>query len=238
MGCRSVPVRHLLDNYDAPWLGIPRRGSGSGRGAASNARQRLGQVETQRDQPPRPRCPTARAVNSNHRTGVQQSKGISPGPLNGRPAAGGAASNSNRRAGPGTESCVKSAWSGPRCLRRATSNPQRQHPSWGLWGERIIPTVNPGNRESCPQDFYGWKPWKIQTTQALSQAPGRKKTPCSTPPEIFPKLLTGTAASGPFTCATGPASGRATPTPRAFLIQPGPCQAVASGSPTPAAFSF
>ena len=186
-------------------VGVP---AGAPPAVPVNASARAGTV---RDQPRRTRCPTTGAVNSESPDRCPATGGISPGPLNGRPAAGGL-KHSDRRAGPETESCVESAWSGPRCLRRATSNPQRQHPSWGLWGERIIPTVNPGNRESCPQDFYGRKPWKIQTTQPLSQAPGRKKTPCTTPPAIFPKLAASTATASPSTCASVAGTVRARPT--------------------------
>ena len=181
-----------------------RRGFGFRPGRRQQCRQRLGQGGNGAG-------PTAASPVSDDRSGqLRPTDGcpatgrVSSQPLNRCPAAGGTASNSNRRTGPGTESCVKSAWSGPRCLRRATSNPQRQHPSWGLWGERIILTVNPGNRESCPQDFYGWKPWQIQTTRPLSQSSTQKKTPCATPPEISPNLLTGMSTPGQFTYATAP----------------------------------
>ena len=212
MGCCSVSVRHLPGNNDAPWLGIPRRGLDSGRGAASNAANASARVGTQRDQPPRPRCPATGAVNSNSPDRCPADPGGQPEPLDGArqpeelrqtPTAG---LDRGRRAASNPPGPVRAACGELRQIRSGSI------PSWGLSGERIIPTVNPGNRDSCPQDFYGRKPRKSQTTQPLSQAPGREKTPCSTPPAIFPKLLTRTATASPATYASAPRLGTSSPT--------------------------
>ena len=61
-----------------------------------------------------------------------------------------------RWTGPGTESCVKSAWSGPRCLRRATSNPQRQHSLLGTLGRANHPYGLPGQQGIVPPGFL-WR---------------------------------------------------------------------------------
>ena len=58
-----------------------------------------------------------------------------------------------RWTGPGTEGYINSAWSGPRCLQRATSNPQRQHSLVGDPSRERIRSVRsyPGNRDRAPK---------------------------------------------------------------------------------------
>ena len=53
-------------------------------------------------------------------------------------------------------------------------------PSWGLWGERIILTVNPGSRETPPA-FYGPKRWKSLKTIQSSHTPGPLHSPFQHP---------------------------------------------------------
>ena len=71
----------------------------------------------------------------------------------GRRPAGEGIKHSNRRTGPGTESYVKSVGSGPRCLRRARSNPQRQDSLVGDPSRERIRSVRsyPGNRDRAPK---------------------------------------------------------------------------------------
>jgi len=181
MGCCSVSVRHLPGNNDAPWLGIPRRGLDSGRGAASRAVNASARVGTQRDQPPRPRCLATRAVNPNSPDGCPADPGGQPGPLDGArqleelrqtPTAG---LDRGRRAASNPPGPVRAACGELRQIRSGSI------PSWGLWGERIIPTVYPGNRESCPQDFYGGKPWKSQITIQSLHTPSPLHSPLQHP---------------------------------------------------------
>ena len=84
--------------------------------------------------------------------GCPAAGGISSEPPDGCPVVEGI-KHSNRRTGPGTESYVKSVGSGPRCLRRARSNPQRQHSLVGDPSRERIRSVRsyPGNRDRAPK---------------------------------------------------------------------------------------
>ena len=168
-------------------LGYRAVGWDSSRGAASSATNASARAGTQRDQPPRPRCPATRAVNSNSPDECPATGRISSQPLNGRPAAGGAASNSNRRTGPGTESCVKSAWSGPRCLRRATSDPQRQHSLLGTFGRANHPYGQPGQQGIVPPEFLWLETLEKPDNTVIITGAGAGKDPLRHPPGDFPQ---------------------------------------------------
>ena len=158
--------------YSPPGIGMPGEtrpcasvGFGSGWGAARETRNASAWVRTERDQTLRPRRPMKGAINSSHRTGAQQPEGSAPATE--RCPAGEGLKHSSRRTvqrakdlntptrwtGPGTEGYVNSAWSGPRCLRRATSNPQRQHSLVGDPSRERIRSVRsyPGNRDRAPK---------------------------------------------------------------------------------------
>ena len=184
MECRAVSLSHLLVHDDSPWAGIPRRGLGSGRGAASSAVNASARVGTERDQPPRPRGPTAGAVNSNPPDRRPATERISSQPLNLCPAAGGL-EHSNRRTGPGTESYVKSAWSGPRCLRRATSNPQRQHSLLGTFGRASHPYGQPGQQGIVPPGFLWLEILENPDNTAIITGGRTGKDPLQHPPALF-----------------------------------------------------
>ena len=229
-GCRSVSVSHLLDDDDAPlgwdtepWDGLPGETPPAPRwvGVPAGAPPAT---------PSTPRPGWARSGTNRRVPAVQRPERSTPvigqvssGPgwstrTTGRcPAAGGAASNSNRRTGPGTESCVKSAWSGPRCLRRATSNPQRQRSLLGTLGRANHPYGQPGQQGVVPPGFLWLETLENPDNTVIITGAGTEKDPLHHPPAIFPKLAARTAISTlcarPATAATVPGSGRATPTP-------------------------
>ena len=90
-------------------------------------------------------------------SGVRSDQPKPPGQC---PAAGGATSNSNRRAGPVTKGYINSVWSVPRCLRRATSTPQRQHSLLGDPRESESGPSGPTRGTGIvPPGFYGRKHW-------------------------------------------------------------------------------
>ncbi len=92
---------------------------------------------TGRDQSRRTPRPQTGAINSELPDGCPEVGGLE---------------HSNRRTGPKTEEYVNSALSGPRCLRRAISNPQRQHSLVGDPGEsESIPRAGPGQQGLWPQ---------------------------------------------------------------------------------------
>ena len=124
--------------------------AGAPRGEPANA---SAWVRTKRDQSLRPQGPTAEAINLSRRTGARRPERSNSDAPDGCPTAEGPTSNSNRRTGPGTESYVKSVGSGPCCLRRATSNPQRQHSLVGDPSRERIRSVRsyPGNRDRAPK---------------------------------------------------------------------------------------
>ena len=155
--------------WDAPWDGflVKRAAHFNGPGGrvpAGAPRAMPGNasawVRTKRDQTPRSRCPATGAINPN-----------SPDWC---PTAGGAASNSNRRTGPGTKGYVNSVWSGPRCLRSARSNPQRQHSLVGTFRRANHPYGHTRATGIAPPGFYGRKPW-IKARQH-SHYHGRRST--------------------------------------------------------------
>ena len=199
-GCRAVSVSHLLDDDDVPlvrdavlflcatsWITMLRRGFGFWPGRRQQCRQRLGQDGN-------PAGPTAASPVSDDRSGQLLSLDgcpatgrISSQPLNGCPAAGGATSNSDRRTGPGTESCVKSAWSGPRCLRRATSNPQRQRSLLGTLGRANHPYGQPGQQGVVPPGFLWLETLANPDNIAIITVIDTEKDPLRHPPQRFPQ---------------------------------------------------
>ena len=159
-------VLRALGWYSAPWIGIPGEaqpcapvGFGSGWGAARETRNASAWVRTERDQTPRPRRPMAGAINPNHRTGAQQPEESAPATERCPTGQGLKHSNPLDWTGDGglhqlrlvrsvllAESYVKSAAAAfPRGLPFQRANQIRQ--------------VIPGQQGSCPQDFYGRKPW-------------------------------------------------------------------------------
>lgn len=84
-------------------------GSGSGRGAARETRRRLSLGENGARSDAQFPSSNGRSDQLRPTDGCPATGGISPGPLNRRPAAGGPASNSNRRTGPKTEGFINSA---------------------------------------------------------------------------------------------------------------------------------
>ena len=158
MGCRLVPVRHLLDNDDAPWLGIPCRGLGSGLGAGvSYHAKRLDQA--------------GNAAWSNAPSQVSSSRRDQLQPPDGCPTDEGPTSNPDRRTGPMTEDLntppVRPALPAESNLKSASAAFPRGQPE----ESESIPKVRPGQQGPCPQDFYGGKPRKSQTTRLLSAVP-------------------------------------------------------------------
>ena len=142
-------------------------GWGSGRGAESRSRQRLSLGENEAGSDASSPSPTEEAINSNRRTGarrLERSNSDAPG---GCPTAEGPTSNSNRRTGPGTKGFINSAWSGPRYLRRATSNPQRQHSLVGDPSRERIRSVRsyPGNRDRAPR--FLWSETLVKPNNAV-----------------------------------------------------------------------
>ena len=75
----------------------------------------------------------AGGINPNLRTGAQREKGLTLQPPDGCPTGEGPTSNLDRRTGPRTKDQRQLRRFGPCCLRRAISNPQRQH---SLVGDR------------------------------------------------------------------------------------------------------
>ena len=152
------------------WVWDSEPWQGSGRGVASKTRRRLGLTrELRRLVTPRARCPVAERISSQPADGCAAAGGISSEPLNGArrerdlntPTRWTARREKDlntptRWTGPGTESCVKSAWPGPRCLRRATSNPQRQRSLLGTFGRANHPYGQPGQQGIVPPGFL-WR---------------------------------------------------------------------------------
>ena len=82
---------------------------------------------------------------------------------------------------PGTESYVKSAWSGPRCLRRAYVKSAAAAFPLGDFGESESSLrSDPGSRETPPA-FYGGKRWKSQITIQWSHTPSPLHSPLQHP---------------------------------------------------------
>ena len=137
-------------------------GLGSGRGVASKTRWRLGLArERRRLATPRARRPVAGRISSQPADGCPAPGGINSPLLNGArrekdlntPAAGldrgwRAASNPP---GPVRAACGE--------LHRIRSG---SIPSWGPLGERIIPTVNPGNKDRAPKVSVAGNPGKAR----------------------------------------------------------------------------
>ena len=166
-------------------------GRGTGWGAASGTQQRLSLGENQ-----------AGSSAPFSWSGVRSDQAQPPGRC---PTAGGATSNSNRRAGPGTKGYINSvhparAACGELRQIRSGSIPSRET----LGRANQILRVCPGNRDRAPRFLWPETLDKSQTTQSLSQAPEPQERAYSTPLAIFPKVLTKTATPSPATSASVP----------------------------------
>ena len=134
-----------LGRYSTPGTGMPceaRPCAPVGWGCRAGAPQARptnasAWVRTKRDQTLRPRRPMRGAINSSQRTGAQRPEGSAPAtercpagegldtPTAERCPAGEGLKHSSRRTGPRKKD-LNTPTTGPCCLRRATSNPQRQ----------------------------------------------------------------------------------------------------------------
>ena len=183
--CRGVSVRHLLVDDDRPglgyrlgcgmpgeahralqWVGVP---AGAPRAVPGNA---SAWVRTERDQAPRSRGPAPGAINPSRQTGAQQPEELRQTPT--------------RRAGPGTKGFINSVWSGPRCLRRATSNPQRQHSLAGTFRRANHPYGQTRATGIVPPGFYGRKPWIKARQHSHYHRRRSNKRGRTAPPRGFP----------------------------------------------------
>ena len=102
------------------------------------------------DQPQSPvECPAGEGLKHSNRRTVQRAKDLN---------------TPTRWTGPGTEGYINSAWSGPRCLQRATSNPQRQHSLLSDPSRERIRSVRsyPGNRDRAPKISMVGNPGKAK----------------------------------------------------------------------------
>lgn len=164
MGCRLFLCATSLRCRDAPWVGIP---AGTRVATTSTARPRRERSTARRSMPSaqRPerstpvtwRVPSSRSGQLQPLNGVQRARDQRQTPTGGLDRG---RRDSSTPPGPARAAC------GEQSQIRVGSIP-----SWGPSGERIIPTVRPGQQGPCPRDFYGGKPRKIQTTQLLSTAP-------------------------------------------------------------------
>ena len=127
-------------------------GLGSGWGVARETRERLslGGEDQARNAPGPRRRWQERSTPITGR--VPSDRRDQPRPLNGVQRAKDL-NTPTRWTGPGTEGYINSVGSGPCCLRRATSNPQRQHSLVGDPSRERIRSVRsyPGNRDRAPK---------------------------------------------------------------------------------------
>ncbi len=124
--------------------------------------------ECQARQPPQ-RCRKRSAVVRPVSDAQQPEQSTPIQPPDGCPTTGGPTSNPDRRTGPRTEDLntppVRPALPAESNLKSAAAafprgRPSREQPQ--------IRQVMPGQQGPCPQDFYGGKPRKSQTTQLVS----------------------------------------------------------------------
>ena len=156
MGCRLVPVRHLLHNDDAPWLGLGFHAEGRVRMERAVHSGWPGIPARAESQPcKRPSyggneaplgAPSNRSV-----PGAQQPEGSTP-TTEPCPTGEGPTSNPDRRTGPRTEDLntppVRSALPAESNLKSAAAAFPRGPPG----GERINPQgQSPGNRDRAPK---------------------------------------------------------------------------------------
>ena len=123
----------------------------------------------------RPWCPTARAINFNHRTGVQRAKGLSLQPPDWTE----------------DEGLGQLRRFGPRCLRRTSVNS----------ASAAFPRGRPGESESSSgharatgithPGFYGRKPWRKPNSTVIIARPGAPvRGPAGPLPHIAAKVFT------------------------------------------------
>ena len=162
--------------------------------------------------------------------GCPATGGISPGPLNGArqpedlntPTAG---LDRGRRAKSTPPGPVRAACGELRRIRSGSI------PSWGLSGERIILTVNPGNRDRAPRFLWPETLEKPDNTAIITSA-GTGKDPLRDPPGNFAQSVDKNGHPAPL---PPPAPrGQDAPGPRQELPPPDLPPGVLQGLPAPA----
>ena len=190
-------IRFLVRRRRAPrWV------EGPGRGAVSSARQRLGQGGNEAG-------PTGPSPPPSEWSGQLQPAGRVPSDPGDQPRTAERAPGSRRTCaklqppdwtGDGDLGQIRQ--SGPRCLRRARSNPRRQPSLLGTFGRANHPYGQPGQQGIVPPGFLWLEILANPDNTAIITGAGAGKDPLQHPPEILPKLLTGTPASSPSISAT------------------------------------
>ena len=153
-GCRLVPVRHLLDNDDAPWCGIRCRGSGPV--GTHRALRWFGFRPGRREQFPTTTRPGwERSAVKHSVPGAQQPEGSTP-TAEPCPTGEGPTSNPDRRTGPRTKDLntppVRSALPAESNLKSAPA----AFPSGLARGERINPQGQARATGTVPPRFL-WR---------------------------------------------------------------------------------
>ena len=146
--CFSVADRRV--SKLRPWLCVSYAAGMLNRPGRKTHSDRLGEDEAQKAL--HPQSPAGEAINHSRQTSVQREKRSTP--TTGRVPSG---RRTYVKLQPpdvdrGRRTYVKLRRFGPCCLRRATSNPQRQQfPRGRPFRERIIRQVRPGQQGSRPQ---------------------------------------------------------------------------------------
>ena len=192
--CFSVADRRV--SKLRPWLCVSYAAGMSNRSGRKTHSDRLGEDEAQKTL--HPQSPAGEAINSNSPDGARREKRSTP--IAGRVPSG---RRTYVKLQPpdvdrGRRTYVKLRRFGPCCLRRATSNPQRQH---SLVSDRMESESSlrsdPGNRDRAPRFLWSETLVESQTVQPLLPDPELDvKAFGQSTPRSFTKLHGSSLADG------------------------------------------